>query len=224
MEIVTIGQAIFDLFFPKRCIYCNLVISNSNPLCVRCSSNLPFTHWHLGTENLAYLKLQNLCEIEFAYSLLYFRHGNVTQSLLHALKYENQSKIGALLAEKVLLEMDFNLFDGIIPVPIHPKKLKQRGYNQVMSFSEKLAIETGVPLYTNLLIRIQNNPSQVYKSREERFSSIKGAFELTTKNLTGHYILIDDVITTGATLSTCVQALKKNTNLKISVITIAFAK
>ncbi len=225
MEIIrTTGRAVFDLFFPKRCVSCNSIISNENPVCILCAGNLPFTHWKLGKENPAFHKLDNLCRIRSAYSLLFFEHGNVTQSLLHNLKYENQPKIGSLLAEKALSEINLKNFQGIIPVPIHPKKLKKRGYNQVMPFAKLLADESGIPLIDDFLIRIENNPSQVFKNREKRLNSIQNAFALTDKKWEGHYILTDDVLTTGATLSTCINVIhSKNPGLKISVITMAYA-
>lgn len=223
MEILTIGQSLFDLFFPKRCLNCATVISIDNPLCVTCVSKLPFTHWKLDQQNLCYERLAQLCAIESAYSLLYFRKNNVTQSLLHNLKYHQHQEIGVLLAEKVLTELDLSSFDGVIPIPIHPKKLKKRGYNQVHSFAETLAKKSEIPFIEDALIRTQHNPSQVFKNRKQRLESIIHAFSLTMQPLKGHYILVDDVVTTGATLSICTQALNTKKGLKVSVITMACA-
>jgi len=224
MEIVSIGRAVFDLFFPRRCVSCDSVLPENTPLCISCASGLPFTHWHLDDQNEGFAKLRLLCGIKAAYSLLYFRHENVTRKLLHSLKYENRPEIGKLLAEKAYNELDLTKFDGVIPVPVHPKKLKKRGYNQVVPFVETLAKKSGIPLIEDCLIRIENNPSQVFKNREKRLNSIQNAFALTDKNLEGHFILIDDVLTTGATVSTCVSLIhSKFPDLKISVMTIAFA-
>jgi ComF family protein len=224
MEFKTIAHSVFDLFFPQRCVSCDSVIPASGFLCVSCASKLPYTHWKLDDENFAFEKVSQLCTIHSAYSLLAFQHENVTQKLLHALKYNNQPKIGKSLAEKTLTEIELKNFDGIIPVPVHPKKLKKRGYNQVMSFAEKFAEESKIPLFKDLLIRIENNPSQVHKNREQRLNSIGNAFSCTKENLSGNYILIDDVITTGATLSTCVKTIQaKNLNVKISIVTMACA-
>lgn len=223
MEFHALGRSVFDLFFPRRCLNCHSVISVKNPLCVKCSSELPYTHWKLNSDNYAFEKLHLLCKPENAYSLLFFRHDNVTQKLLHHLKYNNHQEIGSLLGKKIAGEIDLSVYQGIIPIPVHPKKLKERGYNQVTTLTEELAKENRIPVIKDFLIRIQNNRSQVTKSRDQRLKSIQNAFGLTDKKLKGHYILVDDVITTGATLSTCINLIHSETDLKISVITIACA-
>ncbi len=222
MEILSIGRSVFDLFFPRRCLNCDSVISQDNPLCISCTANLPFTHWNLDKNNLAYNKLKPLCKLHSAHSLLFFRHENVTQKLLHNLKYVNHPEIGILLAEKTFQDLSLSEFSGIIPVPIHPKKLKKRGYNQIVPYAKTLAEKSGIPLVENFLIRVENNPSQVFKNREKRLNSIQNAFALTDKKLEGHFILMDDLLTTGATISTCVNLIhKKYPDLKISVMTMA---
>lgn len=224
MELTRIGRAVFDLFFPRRCLNCDRVVSVQFPLCVECSSKLPFTHWDFDRLNQAYSKLSELSSVETAYSLLYFRHGNVTQKLLHFLKYHNHQYIGSLLAEKLNENLDLKHIDGIIPVPIHPKKLKSRGYNQVIPFAKTLAELNNIPLIEDFLIRVENNPSQVFKNREKRMNSIQNAFQISKVPKLGHYILVDDVLTTGATLSVCVNLIHSEfPEMKISVISIAYA-
>lgn len=225
MEIIqTTGRALFDLFFPERCVNCKDTITGGKTLCAFCAADLPFTHWKFGKDNPAFDKLNGFCKIGSAYSLLFFEHGNVTQKLLHSLKYGNRFKIGILLAEKVLDAIPLDEFNGVIPVPVHNKKLKKRGYNQVVPFAKEISEKTGIPLIEDFLMRVENNPSQVFKNREKRLNSIQNAFSLTDKNLDGHFILIDDVLTTGATVSTCVNLiLSKFPGLKISIITIACA-
>lgn len=222
MEIQSIARSFLDLFFPKRCVGCLSVISGEAVLCVKCTSKLPLTHWKFDQENDAYTKLKNLCDVESAASLLSFHHQNVTQKLMHYLKYENHPEIGINLAEKLFSMIEFGQFDGIIPIPIHHKKLKKRGYNQVMPFAKRISELTEIPLIENYLIRKENNPSQVHKSRVERMNSIKNAFE-TKGEISGHYLLIDDVLTTGSTISTCVKLIQSKNPVKISVLTMAFA-
>ncbi len=222
MEIPSIARSFVDLFFPKRCVGCQSVIPGSAVLCAECSAKLSLNHWKLDRENEGYHKLKNLCNVESAYSLLRFEHDNVTQNLMHFLKYENHPEIGIMLAERVLSSIEFNFFDGIIPVPVHKKKLKKRGYNQVIPFAEKISEVTQIPLIDGYLIRKENNPSQVHKSRIERMNSIKNAFEINGK-ISGHYLLVDDILTTGATISACVNLIQKKNPVKISVMTMAFA-
>lgn len=221
MEIQAIGRGLFDLFFPRRCLNCNEVVAVKNPLCVMCAANLPYTYWNLNQENFGFEKLKSLCEPEAVYSLLHFRKGNVTQKLLHHLKYNHQLHIGELLAKEVSQSIDLSAYDGIIPIPIHAKRLKKRGYNQVMTFADYLADRFEIPLMSDCLVRVENNPSQIYKSRKERLESISSAFRVNSTDLKGHFILVDDVMTTGATLSTCVNLLKKESGVKISVVTMA---
>ena len=225
MELTTIGRAVFDLFFPKRCLNCDSVLTGSVPLCVFCASQLPFTHWKLDQKNFAFEKLSALCSIDSAYSLLFFRHDNVTQKLLHFLKYNNHQNIGVLLANKILSEHTLSEFEGVIPIPIHPKKLKTRGYNQVIPFAKTLAEQSGISLVEDFLIRVENNPSQVFKNREKRLNSIQNAFSLNPKKINGHFLLVDDVLTTGATLSTCINLIHSHhPEVKISVMTMACAQ
>lgn len=221
MEILSIGNSVLNLFFPRRCLNCDSVISSDNPLCVNCAAELPYTHWNADKKNFAYRKLKPLCTVSWAHSLLFFKHDNVTQKLLHFLKYHGHLSIGRLLADKTSETISLSGFDGIIPVPVHPKKLKKRGYNQVIPYAETLAKNAGIPLIDDFLIRVENNPSQVHKNREKRLNSIKNAFGLKHEKLNGNFILVDDVLTSGATLSTCANLIVSSTDSKIAVMTIA---
>ncbi|SMC33443.1 ComF family protein [Moheibacter sediminis] len=222
MEIQSIARSFVDLFFPRRCVGCQSVIPGSSILCTECTSKLPFTHLKFDQENESYQKLRNQCNIESACSLLYFEHDNITQKLMHHLKYENHPEIGILLADKIFSMVKFESYDGIIPVPIHKNKLKKRGYNQVMPFADRISELGNIPLIDNYLFRKENNSSQVHKSRIERTNSIQNAFEVQGQ-ISGHYLLIDDVLTTGSTISTCVKLIQSKNPVKISVLTMAFA-
>lgn len=224
MEIQTIVRSIVDLFFPARCLGCNEVVSSTMPICVNCTIQLPFTHWKMDTENEAYLKINNFCEIKAANSLLFFEKQNLTQKLLHALKYKNQPQIGTLLAQKIKLNLDEHRFDGIIIIPIHPKKMRERGYNQVKSFAEEISKRFGIPLLEGFLYRKEYNKSQTSKSRQERFSSLSSAFDIQKTQISGHYLLIDDLLTTGSTISTCTNLIKSHHSIEISVLTIGYAR
>lgn len=223
MEISAIARSLFDLFFPHRCVGCDAVVVTNSILCVNCSSQLPLTNWDFGDENLSYQKLKPLCRIQNAYSLLYFHQENLTQKLLHSLKYHNRTEIGQNIADLLVNRIEIKNFDGLIPIPIHPKKLKKRGYNQVESFANRLSYHTGIPLMHTYLVRKENNPSQVHKNREKRLNSIQHAFAINHEINAGHYILLDDVLTTGATLAQCANLLVSEPDVKISVITMACA-
>lgn len=223
MEITSLGRTLLDLFFPIRCLNCGDILPQRMPLCVLCAADLPYTHWNLDRENFAFEKLRSLCRIEAAFSLLEFRHDNVTQKLLHNLKYNNHPEIGELLAEKTAERLNLSEYQGIIPVPVHPKKLKKRGYNQVVPFAKRLSDIFCIPMLEGGLKRKENNKSQVSKSRSERLSSIKDSFASGPPLPPGHYILADDTLTTGATLSICAELLNGNNRNRISVVTMACA-
>ena len=221
MEIKTIVNSLIDLFFPMRCIGCQEVIQPSQNLCVLCSTQLPLTHWEFNQNNIAFSRLRNLCEIEKAFSLLYFKHHNVTQTILHEMKYKNRPEIGLDLAQ--LIKFDLSKYDGIIPIPLHPKRLKKRGYNQVEDFARRLAEINQINYFGDGLIRVKYHFSQVNEDKAHRLENLKDTFEINSNLKAGHYILIDDVVTTGATIASAVHLFNKNSNFKISVITIACA-
>lgn len=221
MEIKTIVNSLVDLFFPMRCLHCHEVIQPSQFLCVSCSTNLIFTHWQFDQNNLAYSKLRNFCEVENVVALLEFKHHNITQTILHEMKYRNRPQIGIDLAQ--LIKFDLSDYDGIIPIPLHPKRFKKRGYNQVEYFAQTLAEINQIDYFSDGLIRVKYHSSQVNEDKQHRFNNLKDAFEINQNLLPGHYILIDDVLTTGATIASAVKQFNLLENFKISVITIACA-
>ena len=221
MEIKIIVNSFVDLFFPMRCIDCQDVIQPTQFLCTNCSTKLPFTYWKLNQDNDLYHKLKNLSKIETAYSLLHFKHKNNAQKILHEMKYKNRSDIGIDLAN--LINIDLSDYDGIIPIPLHEKRLRKRGYNQVGYFAETLAKNNNIPYFFDGLVRTKYNSSQVIENKQNRIKNLNNAFQINPKLLPGHYIIIDDVITTGATLVSAIKKFNSLDNFKISVITIACA-
>ncbi len=221
MEIKTILNSLVDLFFPMRCIHCNEVITAAQTLCVSCIGDLPLTHWKLDDQNKAFKQLYQYCRVEEASSLLIFTKSNVTQSILHEMKYKNRPELGVDLAD--LVDLDLSIYDGIIPIPLHPKRLKKRGYNQVELFAKTLAEKHQIPYCDHYLIRSKFNTSQVMKNKEDRIESLKNTFELTDSKIEGHFLIVDDLITTGATLSQAILPFNQLPNVKVSVLTIACA-
>lgn len=221
MEIKTIVNPLIDLFFPMRCLACEDVIQSSQILCVSCSTKLPFTHWNLNQNNIIFNVLRNNCIVESASSLLYFKHQNIAQKLLHEMKYKNRPTIGKDLAH--LVKIDLTTYDGIIPIPLHPKRMKARGYNQVEYFARTLAEVNKINYFPDGLKRIKFHSSQVKERKNERIQNLKNSFEINANLPSGHYILVDDLITTGATIASAVKEFNFSENFKISVMTIACA-
>lgn len=221
MEIKTILNSLVDLFFPMRCIHCNEVIISSQTLCVSCIGDLPFTHWEMDDKNKAFRQLYQYCRVEEAYSLLHFTKENVAQSILHEIKYKNRPELGIDLAKLILI--DCSKYDGIIPIPLHPKRLRSRGYNQVEWFAKTLAEQNQIPYFDQILIRSKFKTSQVFKNKSNRIEALKNTFQITDPTIQGHFLLIDDLITTGATLSQAILPFNSIDNVNVSVLTIACA-
>lgn len=167
-------------------------------------------------------------DIENAAALLHFVKGTPVQSLLHGLKYKQQPEIGHYfgeilgkkMKEEISLWQDVDVF---VPVPLHPKKQKLRGYNQAEEFAKGLSVVTGIKI-EQLLKKNVATETQTTKSRLERYKNMAGMYSaLPNCNIYNHIVLVDDVITTGATLEACIEALRKEYNGKISVVSIAFA-
>jgi ComF family protein len=165
-----------------------------------------------------------------AMSFYVFEKSGRVQKLLHSIKYQGQkdlaAHLGKMYAEHLLDENVSNDFDVIVPVPLHPSKLRQRGFNQSEYFARGLAEGLSKNISTDKLIRVVATKTQTRKKKFERWQNVEGIFELKDKELfrNRHVLLVDDVITTGATLEAAWQCLKDMEGIKISVASIAFAK
>ncbi|WBX73595.1 phosphoribosyltransferase family protein [Tenacibaculum pacificus] len=222
---------IFYLFYPNLCIHCSIVLlQNEEYLCITCSNNLPIitSNEYINNELLSVFYGQVL--IENVRSFLYYKKGNITQKIIYELKYKNQPEIGIFLAnwfgEKLKESAIFKTVDYIISVPLHQSKLKKRGYNQLTKFGERLSVILNIEYKPDVLIKLKSANTQTKKQRFERFLDIKNSFKLIDLELfeSKRVLLIDDVITTGATLVSCCEELSKTKNITISIATMSYAK
>ena len=221
----------FAIFFPEICLCCNdYLATNESVICLTCRHDLPLTNFSFEENNLIEKSFYGRIPLQSATSLFYFfKKGNV-QHLIHELKYKNQQQVGTFigdwLGDQLIESGRFATIDCIIPVPLHPKKLKIRGYNQVTTFGESLAKKLAIPYYSTILIRVSTTKTQTKKLRFDRWKNVHELFHVqnnfTLENK--HILLIDDVITTGATLEACYEALNKTKNLKISIACMAYTK
>ena len=221
---------IIDLFFPKVCAGCrSLLTPNEMALCTLCRHEMPLTQYHLDPENEAVKKFYGKIVIEHASAFLYFNKKGVVQELIHNLKYKGKEEIGTVLGNWYVQDLkkihSKTPFDVIVPVPLHQKKLKERGYNQVTTFGKALSAGLDVTYDDSILYRNKYSKTQSKKNLLGRAENVENIFDVVAReaNHNKHFLLIDDVITTGATLEACSRALMKIPGTKISVVCMAIA-
>ena len=218
------------LFYPNLCLAC----AERQPprkalICSTCRLKLPRTDHHEHPENAFTERFWGRAPIHSAAAMFYFVKGGRTQRLLHQLKYGGKPEVGVLLGEWFGRDLrqapGFQSVQAIVPVPLHPRKERLRGYNQSDAFARGLARTLQVPWYKNGLRRNVFTETQTKKGRLERFGNVEEVFEPgEPQKLSGkHILLVDDVITTGATLEACTQVLLQLPDVKVSLATIAMA-
>lgn len=216
----------FGIFYPELCANCdNPLTHNESVICTFCRHDLPLTNFSNYSENKITAKFYGRIHIEKAYSLLLYKEEGITKKLIHELKYRGNQKIGTFfghwLGEILKQNNAFSDIDFIVPVPLHKKKQQQRGYNQVSKFGESISHHLGKPFLENILLRTVSSKTQTFKNRFERLNTVDKIFKLKDRTIftNKHILLIDDVITTGATLEACAKEVQKTGNVKISILT-----
>lgn len=215
-------DSFFQLFYPNYCLACNKPIFNDkNILCSECYSQLGFTYFASYISNPLYEKFIGQANIEYAFALCYFYRGGILQHCLHALKYKNRKDVGIYFGKLIGNEL-INInphIDVIIPIPLHPKKEKIRGYNQSEMIAKGISQVLNVPINTNDVLRTKFTETQTKKSKWERFDNLNGVFAIKNaqKFANKHLLIVDDVITTGATTVSLIELFKNIPNVKISV-------
>ena len=219
---------ILNLFFPKNCHACDAILIDNEPdICVGCRHELPLTNYHFERPEIIKKIFYGRVHLEAATALCYFYKGGKVQQLLHKLKYKGREDIGRIfgnwLGAELLESPYFTSIDFVIPVPIHSKKLKQRGYNQSALFAQQIAKVLNASYADDVLLKSINTKTQVFQSREARFQSVAHSFYIQNLNKVEnkHILLVDDIITTGATIEACASVLNLAINCRLSVATIA---
>lgn len=221
---------LINLFYPRLCNICEQELLKNEPvICATCIHDLPVTTYHLYNENPVQKVFYGRVEIENATALLEFHKKSGVQRLIHQLKYKGQQEIGSFLGKWMGAQiLENNTFPGVemvIPVPLHRKKLKQRGYNQVEKFGRELSIALQVPYIDTALVKKSFSSTQTIKARLARWGNMEESFVLADPAVVAnkHILLVDDIITTGATLEACATVLKEAGDVKISIATMAIA-
>ena len=220
---------IFNLFYPELCVICeNSLVKGEKIICISCLSDLPVTNFCKIKNNSVETSFYGRIPIIEATSLFYYQKKGKVQKLIHQLKYKGNQEIGSVLGdwlgENMVLSERFKKPDCIIAVPLHPNKMQKRGYNQVTTFGQSLSKKLGIPIIENVLIKVSGSQTQTQKNRFERSTNVNEKFELVDKEVLNgkHILLIDDIITTGATLEACSIQLLRAKNIKISIATMAY--
>lgn len=219
------------LIFPELCQACgNSLVGNEDLICTDCMYDLPLTNFHQQPDNVVARQLWGRVNLSLIYVLLYFTKGGKVQRMMHQFKYRNMPRIGNKLGQiagNQLCDNDsYQSIDFIIPVPLHPKKLKERGYNQSTQFAEGLSDKLNIPVDSKNLIRVKHTQTQTKKSRFSRYENMKDVFNVQNPELFAgkHVLLVDDIITTGSTIEACGLELLKIPGLTLSVAAIAYAE
>lgn len=224
-------RSVIDLFFPKICYACHeLLHDNEVYLCTSCRNDLPVTNFHFNKDDSVLKVFYGRVPVAHATALFRFEKKGIVQQLIHGLKYKGQEHIGEFLGDWLGGELktvkEYHAIDVVIPVPLHKKKLKKRGYNQVAKFAQHIATALNALYVDDVLIKVTNTQSQVLKNRFARWINNTELFTLQNKYTIAnkHILLVDDLITTGATMEACITVLNNAESIKISVAAIAIAQ
>lgn len=215
------------LFYPNVCAICgNELLQGEEGACLQCLYKLPKTYNFNIPDNDFEKLMAGRIPFERIASYCVYTKGGMLPPLMYQLKYRQGKNIGLLLAKmfaKDMLASDFlRSVDMIVPVPLHPKKEKARGYNQAEIIAEGFSLVTGLPVVPQNLIRVVYNPTQTRRSKTQRWENVKGIFSVTDPDLFAHkhLLLVDDIITTGSTLEACGIAMMACNDVKISIATL----
>ena len=223
------ARSIGDLFFPRFCPVCGARLSiTENDICLSCRTHLPETDYHRWRGNPLEQLFWGKVPVERAVAFFYFFPNSPYRGLLHAIKYQGRRQIAESLAFRYgLILKRAALFDtatAVIPVPLHPQRLRLRGYNQSEAIACGIGRALDLPVHTDLLVRERDNTSQTGKSRFERWRNAQALFRARRERIPAqsHLLLTDDVITTGATLTACCEAiLRVAPDCRISIVALA---
>jgi ComF family protein len=224
-------QDFLALFFPELCAACGTnLFKNEQVICTNCIHHLPVTNFHRDLQNKLAKQLWGRFMFKQASSYVYFRKGGRVQNIMHQLKYNKYPEAGFRMGQLYAYQLnrcdEWIRPDLIIPVPLHPAKLKKRHYNQSDFIAAGMAEVLNIPVLSASLKRVEDTGSQTKKSRFSRYENLKEAFICCDQEgLTGkHVLLIDDIMTTGATVEACSLQLLTIEGLVLSIATIAFTE
>lgn len=220
----------FHLFYPHHCTGCGSdLLAKDCLLCINCIHELPHTHFARYEHNYIEAIFRGRMEVKAAHSEFYFSKGQLVQRLIHLLKYKANKEIGKYLGEiignSLLSSGRFSNIDYLVPLPLYIDKEHKRGYNQAAVICDGIETSTKIPLLKNNIIRQRHTETQTRKHRSARWENVANSFVVTNPaTLIGkNILLVDDVITTGASIEACGQAILQVAGTSLSIATIAHA-
>lgn len=224
-----IKDSVLHLFFPHICAGCGTDrLNNETVLCMRCLHALPETNFELRPNNPVEKIFWGRLPLKAASAQYYFTKESLVQRLMHRFKYKNDKEtglqLGRLMGEQLKVSGRFNA-DALVPLPLFPVKEKRRGYNQARVLCQGMAERMKIPVLDKVISRPQHTETQTRKGRIERWKNVEGKFVLRHPDVVRdkHILLVDDVITTGATLEACGNEFLKAENILLSVATLCIA-
>ena len=224
-------QSLLQTLFPSTCACCgDVLMAGENQICINCLSSLTVTGYSAHDDNHTERLLAGRIPLQKATSIYVFRQGNTVQQLIHSMKFHGNSELCLLMGRQMGLELlqsgRFDDIDVIVPVPLHWRRRLQRGYNQSELLCRGISQIMRRPVNTRALVRHRNTHQQSLQASDDREENVKDAFSVhRPDDFRGkHILLVDDVLTTGATLGSCCDALLSLKNLKISIATLSVAR
>ena len=224
-------DALARLFFPRHCVVCgDCLQQGEEALCMRCNIDMPRTGFHLQRDNEVERMFWGKIPLERATAYFYYSKGSSYRHILHQLKYNGRHDVGEAMGRFMAAELQaagfFEGIDVVVPVPLHRSKQRARGYNQSECIARGIARVTGIGVDRASVVRLKNTATQTRKSAYERWENVREIFAVRhPERFAGkHLLLVDDVLTTGATLTACADAFTSVEGIRISILALAVAR
>ena len=237
-------NALFRLFYPRTCPFCGKYISDQQIetehiewLCLDCWRRLPRTEQDVIRENGTEMVLtggsvarKNGMHLDRAAAYLFYDKGHPIQTVIHKMKYSDQPELGYWMGRQAVLDLKneefFDEIDVIVPMPLHPKRLRERGYNQSEYIARGISEITGIPVDTTHVTRVRNTPKQALQSGNDRKTNMENAFAVNhpEQMYKKHILVVDDLITTGETMKACLRSMRRFRGATVSVFTLCKAR
>lgn len=229
VSLKEIKESVIHILFPHVCAGCgNDVLSIQSALCMRCIDAMPETNFEVHANNPVEKMYWGRLPLSSGTAQFYFTKESLMQHLMHQFKYKNNRdlglQLGRIMGDQIQKSGRFQV-DALIPLPLFPVKEKRRGYNQATLLCKGMAESMKVPVIDSAIIRPQHTATQTKKGRIERWKNMEGKFVLHDPGVIAnkHLLLVDDIVTTGATLEACGNELLKADNVRLSLATLCVA-